>query len=240
MSEPTPNTSSTTDTGRAADGRFAKGNPGGPGNPFARKTAALRQALLDTVTEQDIQDIAAKLRDEAKSGDKAAIKLLFQYVIGKPQPAVDPDTLDVQELRGYMAGAVPPEVMEEMQRGLPVSMLLKLWPFFLFAKEQANVEAVGEQSAGREAKQQRRAKRARRKAERRQRRQDAAAARSPNGAVPVEEVHAAPSLNGYHGHNGFAEAGEAPSPNGDNGDMLDFLAHVLRGRQLPPDGAPQT
>ena len=31
-----------------------------------------------------------KLRDDAKAGDKAAIKLLFQYVIGKPQPAVDP------------------------------------------------------------------------------------------------------------------------------------------------------
>ena len=30
---------------RTIGGRFAKNNPGGPGNPFARQTAALR--LLD-------------------------------------------------------------------------------------------------------------------------------------------------------------------------------------------------
>jgi hypothetical protein len=31
--------------GRDSAGRFAKGNLGGPGNPYARHTAALRQAL---------------------------------------------------------------------------------------------------------------------------------------------------------------------------------------------------
>jgi len=33
--------------GRDTMGRFAPGNSGGPGNPFARKVASLRQALLD-------------------------------------------------------------------------------------------------------------------------------------------------------------------------------------------------
>src|SRR5207248_10793741 len=36
--------------GRDARGRFAPGNPGGPGNPFARRVAELRTALLDMVT----------------------------------------------------------------------------------------------------------------------------------------------------------------------------------------------
>ena len=36
-------------TDRDARGRFAPGNQGGPGNPFARRVAALRQSLLDAV-----------------------------------------------------------------------------------------------------------------------------------------------------------------------------------------------
>jgi hypothetical protein len=64
-------------TARDAKGRFAKGNPGGPGNPFARKTAALRQALLETVREKDIQEIAYILLLNTKAGDLASIKLLF-------------------------------------------------------------------------------------------------------------------------------------------------------------------
>ena len=39
---------------RDARGRFARGNGGGPGNPFARQSAALRQALLNAVTPQDL------------------------------------------------------------------------------------------------------------------------------------------------------------------------------------------
>jgi len=39
-------------------GRFARGNPGGTGNPHAAKVARLRSALLNAVTEQDIMDIA--------------------------------------------------------------------------------------------------------------------------------------------------------------------------------------
>jgi hypothetical protein len=42
---------------RATGGRFAVGNPGGPGNPFAQQMAALRAALVNGVTERDIRDI---------------------------------------------------------------------------------------------------------------------------------------------------------------------------------------
>jgi hypothetical protein len=83
--------------GRQANGQFAPDNPGGPGNPFARLTAALRRALVQSVTEADIQQIATKLLQQAKKGDVPSARLLFSYAIGHPTPAPDPDTLDHAE-----------------------------------------------------------------------------------------------------------------------------------------------
>jgi hypothetical protein len=84
-------------SGRDANGRFAKGNPGGSGNPFARRTAALRRELVESVTEDDIRQIAQRLLQQAKQGDVASARLLLSYAIGRPAPMVDPDTLDHQE-----------------------------------------------------------------------------------------------------------------------------------------------
>src|SRR5271169_4031603 len=64
-------------TARATDGRFAKNNPGGPGNPFARQTAALRAYLINHVTERDIQEILDVLLLNAKGGHLPTIKFLF-------------------------------------------------------------------------------------------------------------------------------------------------------------------
>src|SRR5262249_30829658 len=75
---------SPTTPGRDAQGRFSKGNPGGPGNPFARQVAQLRQALLDRLTGAKLQAIADKLIDQAKDGNVQATKLLFSYTLGKP------------------------------------------------------------------------------------------------------------------------------------------------------------
>jgi hypothetical protein len=87
--------------GREANGRFARGNLGGPGNPFARQTAALRKQLLEAVTQQDMQDICTMLILRAKGGSVPHLKLLFSYIIGKPTDAVNPDTLDRQEMEQY-------------------------------------------------------------------------------------------------------------------------------------------
>ncbi len=76
--------------GRDGSGKFAKGNPGGPGNPFARKTAALRSCLIDFVSVEDMREIAADLVRRAKGGDNVAVKLLFAYVLGKPGDVVNP------------------------------------------------------------------------------------------------------------------------------------------------------
>jgi hypothetical protein len=90
------------DAGRDAHGRFTKGNPGGPGNPFARRTAAMRKALCDAVNEEDLRQIAEALKRKAKEGDVAAARLVLSYVVGRPEATVDPDTLDEEEMRQYL------------------------------------------------------------------------------------------------------------------------------------------
>src|SRR5208337_4774254 len=65
--------------GRDERGKFAKGNFGGPGNPFARQTAAFRKAIHAAVTEADLEEVAKKLLEKAKEGDVAAMKLLLSY-----------------------------------------------------------------------------------------------------------------------------------------------------------------
>ena len=75
------------DNGRDKQGRFKKGNPGGTGNPYAKKTAQLRSALIKSVTVKDIQAIAKSLVNEAKAGNLRAIDLLLNRVLGTPVPA---------------------------------------------------------------------------------------------------------------------------------------------------------
>jgi hypothetical protein len=71
---------------RGEGGRFAKGNRGGPGNPYAAKVARIRAAFLDAVSEEDIRAIVGKLVDEAKAGNLAAAREIFQRTIGTPDP----------------------------------------------------------------------------------------------------------------------------------------------------------
>ena len=101
MSSPrsTANAAPTPTNGHDANGRWAKGNPGGPGNPFARKVAQLRKAILDNVTEEDLLAIVEALK--AKEGSVGAAKLLLSYALGKPAPAPDPDRLVGQELEHF-------------------------------------------------------------------------------------------------------------------------------------------
>src|SRR6476469_7475174 len=85
------------EVGRDVQGRFRKNNPGGPGNPFARKVAALRKALLDSVSEQDLKEMVEALKLKALQGDTSAIRLILQYCVGKPEPPKDPDRMDIDE-----------------------------------------------------------------------------------------------------------------------------------------------
>ena len=70
-------------SGRNPNGRFAPGNKGGPGNPHAAKVAELRSALLEAVTPEDIAEVVGSLLTQAKAGDIAAAKVLFDRCLGR-------------------------------------------------------------------------------------------------------------------------------------------------------------
>ena len=65
------------------NGKFATGNPGGPGNPHGGQVARLRAAMLDVVGEDDMRAVVLKLVELAKGGDLRAIDLLLNRTLGK-------------------------------------------------------------------------------------------------------------------------------------------------------------
>jgi hypothetical protein len=136
---------------RDARGRFTAGNRGGTGNPFARQSAALRRALLNAVTDQDISDITAALLDKARQGDVAAAKLVFSYTLGKPAAAVDPDTLDQQELKNLAGNHVGVEAVQHITNTFPIDMLLAMIHAMLPHLEAAKAQSLAEQLAAQDA-----------------------------------------------------------------------------------------
>lgn len=83
------------DNGRDARGRFATGNPGGPGNPYGKRCAELRAAVLEAVGPEDLREVVARILDSAKGGDLAAAKLLLERTLGKV-PAAPQDAPEAQ------------------------------------------------------------------------------------------------------------------------------------------------
>lgn len=75
--------------GRLPDGRFAKGNPGGPGNPHAAQTARIRAAMLAAITPEDVQAIVRALIERARAGDVHAAREVFDRCVGKATPQPD-------------------------------------------------------------------------------------------------------------------------------------------------------
>ena len=145
---------------RDDEGRYTRGNPGGPGNPYARQVAKLRSRLIQSVTDEDFDEVAAKLIELAKGGDVPAIKLFLSYLIGKPTaPPAEPDDLDVHEMQhfeaeGRMLETATP-LLTKPDPALPLTMLREARPHVtadqaaalygvvsLPAKEQAKVDAA--------------------------------------------------------------------------------------------------
>src|SRR5437588_7991668 len=87
MSDPRPteHPAQTPTNGHEPNGRFARGNPGGPGNPFARQVAALRKVILNRLTEQDLLAITEALLAKAKEGSVGAAKLLLAALLQKSE-----------------------------------------------------------------------------------------------------------------------------------------------------------
>ena len=86
--------------GRDRGGRFAKGNPGGPGNPHGRVAAALRAAMLGAVSPEDMREIVHKLVELAKGGNITAAKEILDRCLGRPVEADLLEQLDALEAHG--------------------------------------------------------------------------------------------------------------------------------------------
>ena len=100
----------TADTnGRAGNGRFVKGNPGGPGNPHGGKVARLRSAILAAVTPEDIDAIVRAMVQRAKGGDMTATKELLDRAIGK---AADGDLSERLEALEQLAERLNAEAVQ--------------------------------------------------------------------------------------------------------------------------------
>jgi hypothetical protein len=121
-----------TDGERGPKGTFRNGNRGGPGNPYARRVAKLRQAVMEECSEQDLREVTREMINLAKRGDKAAAKLVYQYALGKPDKQVDPDRVDADELDVLKGVAVPAALLQALLEAVPADavnrLVQNLWP----------------------------------------------------------------------------------------------------------------
>ncbi len=74
---------------RDENGRFIAGNKAAKGNPYARKAAAMRRALYNSVSAEDIRRIVATLKRQAAAGNLKAITILLDRLLGSAGPGVD-------------------------------------------------------------------------------------------------------------------------------------------------------
>lgn len=73
---------------RDGQGRFLKGNPGGPGNPRASKVDELRRAALEATSPARVSALMRRLyligmRAQDDAAAVAAIKLYLERTVGK-------------------------------------------------------------------------------------------------------------------------------------------------------------
>lgn len=89
---------------RETNGRFAKGNGGGPGRPRLSVEERYLGILRRTVTNEDWEKIVLVAIARAKAGDKSAREWLSHYLIGKPTEYINIDaTSNGQTLGGLLA-----------------------------------------------------------------------------------------------------------------------------------------
>jgi hypothetical protein len=118
-SEPLPPVS--TVNGRTHDGRFSKGNTFAAGNPILRKIRALRAQLVQSIDREAMQRIIRKLIEMAEQGDLEAIKVLFNYSIGRPSQTFEPlsflSAQDIRSMTDEELEAMRSAIMRRRNRG---------------------------------------------------------------------------------------------------------------------------
>jgi len=66
-----------------ANGKFAKGNKAGKGNPFHHRMGKLRTAFLEAVTVLEMQAVKKAIYESAVDGDVMAQRLWLEYTTGR-------------------------------------------------------------------------------------------------------------------------------------------------------------
>jgi hypothetical protein len=74
--------------GRDLSGRFAQGNPGGPGRPRRTTERSYLAAVADTVTLEDWTAIVQKAKQDALAGDATARAWLGKLLLGAAPPSL--------------------------------------------------------------------------------------------------------------------------------------------------------
>ena len=84
MDTPTPIGSNGT-SGRNNLGQFLPGNQAsvGHGSPHAERASEWRTALVETVTEDDLRVVIGKLVENARAGERWAVRELLDRCLGK-------------------------------------------------------------------------------------------------------------------------------------------------------------
>ncbi len=89
-------------TTRDSQGRFSRGNAGGPGRPKGGGTRELQQAITEAVGPEHMQAIMRKALILALNGNLSAMKFVADRACGKPTDApaaADPIDIELPRLR---------------------------------------------------------------------------------------------------------------------------------------------
>jgi hypothetical protein len=230
MHNPSSGSTNGAASGRDRHGRFAKDNPGGPGNPFGRQVAAFRAALIAAVTAEDIQRVMAALLEQAVKGNVGAARLFLAYTVGKPAAPADPDRVDVEEWQLVQQTVARPEEVERTFTSVPVQLASKV----ANAALPVMADELGEQLAAR-VKTPVQASRLHNEPAP----STNGPPRSPVGAPPV--AAAACGANGKPAPSANGANGREPSPTGSNGQAtLVAVAEPTGVAAAPPSAGPST
>jgi hypothetical protein len=174
---------------RETNGRFAKGNPGGPGNPHARRVAATRRVFFD-VAEPLLPVIVRQICEQALRGDRVSQRLVIEYLLGRPAAASDPDRVDVEERQLASESAVPlGELLQQQIDTIPAEAANEWMANFQPIMTGVHMETIADEISGKA--------RERRKEKRRARKERIANRTEDEWAARGAPSHAWLLANGY-------------------------------------------
>jgi hypothetical protein len=112
-------TSQSANDQRDSRGRFTEGNAGGPGNPHARHCARMLEMFRNSITDEEMYGLCRVLFERASGGDMGSLKMIWQYKLGKPLPAPNPDMIDRDEWDHFQKDAMTLDEMRKVLGQLP-------------------------------------------------------------------------------------------------------------------------